>query len=199
MARQKSGLTLLELMLVLALLAVIGSLATPAIFNSFSSVRLRRAADQVLAAWSAGRTRAIETGQPQAFRYERETGDYWLAPFDPIQSDARQQVGSGEKPTADAADLTPYARLRQLPEGLSFYVGESTAHEFAATDRTRGTDQQAQILFFPNGAATDATLVLANDREQVVRISLRGLTGIGRTSIVLPRSKLTVETRTGAR
>lgn len=198
MLRRWPGLTLLELLLVLTLLAVIGSLATPAIFNSFSSVRLRRAADQVLTAWSAARTRAIETTQPQAFHYQQSTGDYWLAPFDPTQLDEANR-GSDEKPSADA-DLKPYARLRQLPEDLSFLVGESTATELLASQQQSRSDQrQAAILFFPDGAATDATLVLANDRDQVIRISLRGLTGVGRASTVLARKELTLQTETATR
>lgn len=199
MARQKPGLTLLELLLVLTLLAVIGSLATPAIFNSFSSVRLRRAADQVLAAWSAARTRAIETSQPQAFYYERETGDYWLATFDPTLTENAQGEAAA-KPSVDEAGRQAYARLRQLPENLSFYVGESTAADLLSSQRRPTSDaQQTAILFFPDGAATDATLVLVNDREQVIRISLRGLTGVGRASTVLARRELTLQTQPRAR
>src|SRR5215208_6937487 len=59
---RRRGMTLVELLVVLALLVVIGSIVVPVFTGSFASVRLRRAGDQVLTRWSQARARAIESG-----------------------------------------------------------------------------------------------------------------------------------------
>jgi hypothetical protein len=46
------------------------------------------------------------------------------------------------------------------------------------------------ILFFPDGAASQATVVLQNDRSQYVRLTIRGLTGVARASAVLTREEM---------
>src|SRR5689334_7727210 len=84
------GMTLVELLLVLALLVIIGSLVVPVFVGSFSSVRLRRAGDEVLARWAQARGRAIETGDIFQFRYASGTGTYQVEPWLPIAQDAAQ-------------------------------------------------------------------------------------------------------------
>ena len=74
-------MTLVELLLVLALLVVVGSLAAPLYEGSFSSLRLRRGTDQVLASWSEARTHAIEAGKIYQFRFEPEGGKYRVDPW----------------------------------------------------------------------------------------------------------------------
>jgi hypothetical protein len=46
------------------------------------------------------------------------------------------------------------------------------------------------ILFFPDGTTSEASLVLMNDRQQYLRISLRALTGVGRATSVMTRDEL---------
>src|SRR5215207_2670818 len=65
--KRSHGMTLVELLVVLALLVVIGSIVVPVFTGSFASVRLRRAGDQVLTRWSQARARAIETGEVYQF------------------------------------------------------------------------------------------------------------------------------------
>src|SRR5687768_6658103 len=58
----RRGLTLIELLLVLVLLVVMGSLVMPVFTGGFASVRLRRAGDQVMTRWANARARAVESG-----------------------------------------------------------------------------------------------------------------------------------------
>src|SRR5436853_7058047 len=83
LARSRScrGVTLMELLLVLVLLVVAGSLTIPAITGAFSSVRLRRAGDAIVARFAEARAQAIETGLPYQFRFTPETGKYRLEPW----------------------------------------------------------------------------------------------------------------------
>src|SRR5215213_9960109 len=78
---KQRGMTLVELLVVLALLVVIGSIVVPVFTGSFASVRLRRAGDQVLTRWSQARAQAIETGEVFQFTYTPETGSYQVGPW----------------------------------------------------------------------------------------------------------------------
>lgn len=65
----RSGFTLLELLLVLALMVAAVAAALPSLRTSFSNQRLQKAAEQIRAEWTRARARAIKTGQTQVFRH----------------------------------------------------------------------------------------------------------------------------------
>jgi len=66
----RRGMTLFELLLVLMLLVVVGSLAVPLFEGSFASIRLRRGTDRVLATWTQARRQAIDSGLIYQFRFQ---------------------------------------------------------------------------------------------------------------------------------
>jgi prepilin-type N-terminal cleavage/methylation domain-containing protein len=206
------GMTLIELLLVLALLVMIGSMVVPVFTGSFSSVRLRRAADQVLTRWSAARARAIETGEVMQFSFTPDTGTYVIEPWAGILPEEMTSATSatrastravsttatplpgdgGATATTDSADNADKA----LPDQIVFYRGD-IAVEDAMTGERRVDSMQASsdsqstaILFFPDGTTSEASVVLNNDRRQYVRLTLRSLTGVGRATEVLTREEL---------
>lgn len=212
-------MTLVELLVVLALLVVIGGIVVPVFTGSFASVRLRRAGDQVLTRWSQARAEAIEAGEVRQFRYTPETGDYRIEPWANL---ALEQAGSSSAASttgavasdaatdADAATSTDAttgadaagaddvsgADSRTLPERITFYSGRlavadaATGERQAASMQSSRDEQSTPILFFPDGRTTEASVVLANDRNQFLRLTLRGLTGVGRATEVLSREEL---------
>jgi prepilin-type N-terminal cleavage/methylation domain-containing protein len=157
------GMTLIELMLVLALLAVIGSLAMPIFDQAFASVQLRRAADQVLAAWSQARADAIDSGRIQQFRFVLEGALYRIDPWvaeQEGQSGAADSDGSRASTAASAGarsstsrtastnrsdDPTNAAREapepRKLNERFTFFSGEQLATDPQTQQRAAVTLQ----------------------------------------------------------
>ena len=67
---RRSGLTLVEVCLVLALLVVIGAISAPMLGGSFSRAELHGASDLLRGAWSRGRLAAMESGQTYVFRFQ---------------------------------------------------------------------------------------------------------------------------------
>ncbi len=211
----------MELLLVLVLLVVAGSMTIPAITGAFSSVRLRRAGDAVIARWAEARARAIETGAPYQFRFTPETGKYRLEPWAPAAAGDQAVVGSsrgaasrdattGKKAPAAATSAT-HKLLDQsptietvLPESIQFQGGQSAAYDDISGERrvdslqSLGDAWSTPILFFPDGTTTSATVVLQNDQtqKQYLRLTLRGLTGVGRASDVLTSKELQETSRT---
>jgi Tfp pilus assembly protein FimT len=207
--RRASGMTLVELLLVLALLVIIGSLIVPIFFGSFSTARLRRAGDQVLARWSQARARAIESGDIYQFRYASGSGTFQIERWLPVVDESGQAATRPTSAAAGSTSTSPATNASKannddasavvnaaLPEEVVFQSGQ-IAVEGAAAEKSqveameaRGASLSTPILFFPDGTTSQASLVLANARQQYVRLTLRGLTGVGRATGVLTRDEL---------
>jgi hypothetical protein len=207
-------MTLFEVVLVTALLVVVGSLVVPVFTGSFSSVRLRRAGDQVLSRWAHARARAVETGETQQFRFTPATGAYTVEPWALIpeeqtagrptrsrdaKTQAESQIEDAELGLLTAADGTAKT-TGILPAPITFLTGQIVAAGAAESERdaslrSPGADETTPILFYPDGSSSDASVTLASDSGQYVRLTLRGLTGVGRASEVLTRDELDRATR----
>jgi type II secretory pathway pseudopilin PulG len=209
-------MTLVEVLLVMALLVVIGSIVVPVFTGSFASMRLRRAGDQVLTRWSQARAAAIETGDVLQFRFTPETGTYQIDVWTGLAAD--EAVGSSGSPARDREPASDADASSEddassgsasealiddaaLPDQIVFHGGQ-----LAASDPLTGERQVAPLpdasgslstplLFYPDGTTSEASVVLANDRRQYIRLSLRRLTGVGRATGVLTQDELQRWTR----
>ena len=76
----RQAFTLLELLLVLALMVAALAVALPNLRGSFSDQRLQKAAEQIRAEWTRARVRAIKTGQIQVFRHSLYSRNYVTTP-----------------------------------------------------------------------------------------------------------------------
>jgi Tfp pilus assembly protein FimT len=203
------GMTLVEILVVLALLVVIGGLVVPVFTGSVASVRLRRAGDQVVTGWSRARAEAIESGQPYQFRFKPDTGTFVIEPWTGLlgtESSSTRSTTPGTATstttttsTATAATATASSSTisnAALPEEIIFQRGELAVEDFQSGERSVASLQDAgeslstPILFFPDGTASDASILLTNGKKQFVRVTLRGLTGVGRASEVLTEAEL---------
>ena len=59
----RAGVTLIELLLVLALLVILATLAYPAYVGPMKNQQLRRSADQIRSAWGQAQVQAMKTGR----------------------------------------------------------------------------------------------------------------------------------------
>ena len=180
------GMTLFEILLVLILLVIIASLAKPIFDGAFSSVRLRRGGDQVLAAWSELRSLAVQTGQTHQFQFQVESGHYRLEPWYGFQVEVPAEVLEA---APQYGEWKPYEA--DLPEDIKFIEGEQLRSELGDVRSIQSlvegdsTDWSEPIIFFPDGSTTAATLLISNEKDLVQRLTLRALTGVGRASEVL--------------
>jgi type II secretory pathway pseudopilin PulG len=186
-------MTLLELMIVLSLLVIVVAVAMPSFTGMLRSQRLRSAAESVRTEWMRAHIRAMKTGRIHVYRFENGGRHFeivpWVADDDALESslDADAQtmgfgMATASGTSAGGVDLDEGPGL---PEGVLFVGGEASADPRGLTvaealTGSGGSDGQwgAPILFYPDGSATDAYVIVANDQEQAVRIELRGLTGL---------------------
>jgi Tfp pilus assembly protein FimT len=220
----------MELLLVLALLVIAGSLAIPAITNAFGSVRLRRAGDSVMTRWAEARAQAVETGVVYQFRFSPDTGRYRLEPWVSVAegtlgSTATRRSALGDAGASTPADATSMPTTESvsdepdtaaadktlaesptietvLPEPIKFQGGQAAVDDPVRGERrvdplqSSGDAWSTPILFFPDGSASTATIVLQNDVPQYLRLTIRGLTGVARASGVMTRDELDESSRT---
>jgi len=181
------------MLLVLALVVALFTLAMPALKGPLSRQRLRKAAESVRVAWGKARIEAMRTGSIQAFYYQIGGDGYittaWYVDDDALESNDRRDAFSPKSASPE------FAQPERLLEGITFVENDvlvdaraqSLENAIQAEPLPVGT-QDAQwsqpILFYPDGTASDAQLTLTNDRQRIVTVQLRGLTGIARVGDV---------------
>jgi prepilin-type N-terminal cleavage/methylation domain-containing protein len=158
--------TLLEVLLVLALLVILGALAAPSIDGAYGGIRLRAGADALRAALANARSHAMDEGRPYRFAVMPGQAAYRVAP------DGADYWGSGDATPRGDPNNPPLVLEEQLPKGVVFTLDDSSV--------SSGSGGWATVeTFLPDGTATDdrqITLRLPGTKPIVVR--LRGMTGL---------------------
>jgi prepilin-type N-terminal cleavage/methylation domain-containing protein len=167
MRRSRPAYTLLEMLLVLALLVILGALAYPSVEGMYAGVRLKAGADTLRGALAGARAHAMDEGRPYRFAVIPSRGNFRVAP------DSADYWGGGSPPTPADPNNPPLVQEDTLPKGIAFTLDEGAAG---------GGDAGGWmpiVTFLPDGTATDNrqfTLRLPGCRPVVVR--LRALTGL---------------------
>lgn len=189
---KRRGLTLLEILLVVGILVIIASLASPSLLGMMESQKLRKSADLLRAEMARTRLRAMKSGRIQMFRYQVGGSGYlaqpWYAADDAVEaSDQQQEFGRILQTSQQEVmyDDTP----TELPEGIRFLGGQTLQDQRSASidealqqELSRQQEWSPPILFYPDGSTSNALVVLFNKRSQVIEVSLRGITGMTETS-----------------
>lgn len=171
----RNGFTLVELLLVLALLVVIAGFTAAALDGTLLQSKLRKGVEQVRTAWSEARLRSVSDGQRLAFTCLVGGRDFRLTSCNDLI------VPAGGNESAPAA-------VQQLPDGVVFRTAEarpSTATVGAAeVGPTTAGQWSAPVVFSPDGTSYDAYVVLESSTGRKTQIALRGLTCTAESSDV---------------
>jgi prepilin-type N-terminal cleavage/methylation domain-containing protein len=179
---RRRGFTLFEVLLVMAILVAVATVAVPIFHKSFEVERLRKAADVLRTAWGKARVQAMTTGQTHVFRFEYETNKYVIAIWD-----------TGEGMTEASTVTTVAERPGELPEGIVFHAAEKLADVRASETDAGGGQTAPQIFFFPDGTTSTAQVLIANNKDRFLKVRLRGMTGIAQMGEVVSAEELEQE------
>jgi prepilin-type N-terminal cleavage/methylation domain-containing protein len=187
----RRAFTLIEIVLVLALLSTVAAMAWPAMRESLAQQRLRSAAEQVRAAWMKARLDAMRTGQIHVFRYDVDTGSYAVEPWetDADETELSSFAADGASARGASGVGQGFAAARSLPERVYFggvlidvssrelYAYGDVPGPLAAGPNPSGA--ALSVLFYPDGTASDvAELLLYDEEDRRLALSMHGLTGI---------------------
>lgn len=186
--KPRPGFTILELLLVLALLVTIASLAAPQVGRTLDSHRLRGAAEELRAVWSKARVRAMEQGRTYVFRSELSGSQYQVEPLvspdDYLESSqlslgnaAMASVAGSKIEAAELPDKVTFAGTQLAQDFRAMTLNPAAAAATAAAEPT-GTLWSTPVYFYPDGTTTTAKLRVVNERDRGIEISMRGLTGV---------------------
>ena len=186
MRSQRSGFTLMELMLVLAILVMVAVLSYPSLEAMYTHVKLEAAGDFLVSQFATGRAHAIEEQRVYRFAIQPGSGQFRLAPDQP-------EFWGGDPSAANAPqdDGTPPPITLEdsLPDGITFGSIDPTAQVVAGSP-----DQGSWVtilLFLPNGGCSDdqtITLTPTAGGSQV-QVRVRGVTGTVTVKTLSPGGK----------
>lgn len=199
--RSHRGFTLMEMVLVLAVIVAVAAVALPMLQGPMQDQRLKKTGDVIRAEWAKAKARAMQTGRIHLFRYQPGSDLYAIEPW-VDETDATEGLGAATNASAALppqinaqSALSPLGiRGVKLPEGITFFSGQAETDSRAADaveDSSAGgaAGLAPPIVFYPDGSSSDAKLVLTNQRF-FLELRLRGLTGIARVSDLLAPQEL---------
>lgn len=175
--------TLAELLIVVALLALVLSLSLPSLRRLSLKSELQNAARQLRATLLQSRLTAIESGSVTYFRYQPGGSSFEAGrgARRPALSTAAERPSFDEPqpPETDVAAPDEAVPPQLLPLGVRFAEPSTPQplHPPVAPDQVSGDAAwSAPILFHPNGRTRNARIALVNDAYRI-ELNVRGLTG----------------------
>ena len=194
------GYTLIELLLVLAIIVVAAAAVAPSLRGVLRNAALKSAANTVRAELTRAHVHAMKTGRIQVFRYELGGVKYKLEPW--IGGDDSLESKDGNSGSATPATATHHGPTHEptLPEGTRFALGDAAVEsrgqhveEEMSSLGGSGSTWSRPLLFYPDGSASDAFIIVGNDHQVGIRVDLRGMTGAAKIGEVTDLRKLEQE------
>ncbi len=161
--------TLIEVLLVLALVLMIASVVTPNLMRLYQRTAVNRQAMQVQMVLARARTRAIEQMGTQVFQYRPGGTSYSIQTWHfPAESeDARYHAADNENVRNAAPHASSTHKL-------------SSSCWFSKAPDTASSEQFIRIFFFADGTATSHQMGITGAAEETHWISIDPLTGASR-------------------
>jgi prepilin-type N-terminal cleavage/methylation domain-containing protein len=190
----RTAFTLIEMILVLAILVAIGAIVAPSFNEAFIRQRLQSSADRLRSEWERARLTAMKTGQTQVFSCVLETGGYSVEPYmsdaDLLNASAGATLTTtggavvGATTAGNLAAPAPTAsEPKQLEEGITF-ISCAVSSDMRAMTVAQAEGGMAaasalnqSVMFYPDGSTSTAEVILQDVKGKQRAVRMRGLTG----------------------
>lgn len=154
--RRAGAFTLIEVMVVVAIMGVILAIGVPSILRALSKEGMRAAVSDLVDICSNARARAVLGGKTT------------LLVFHPLEHRVEISGGGGESRTGAGGSAISAIKL---PEDVGIEMLDINLLEYRDSD-------SARVRFFPNGTSDEMTLVLRSADGEWRAISLEITTGL---------------------
>ena len=176
------GFSLIELIIVLAIMALVFGLAAPRIAKDMAVLRLRTTAKQVAASLRWARSQALSTGRTYNAIFDcngqRVIISDYAGSLDTDIMKLVQTAGDGEKQKEQeniaAAMPKKILKIFELPEDIFI----SRIEIADVLDANPGEQSIYQLTFFPDGTTMGGEITIADEQKRSFIIAVDFLTGI---------------------
>jgi prepilin-type N-terminal cleavage/methylation domain-containing protein len=155
--RFRRAFTLIEIMIVVALIGLIAAMGMPAIMKALEKEGMRKAVGDLTDVCASARAKAIFANETVA------------VVFHPGEKSFSVEGGGATKGST-------YVSTSTLPDGIDFAMLDINLQDFGAAE-------WARVRFFPNGTSDEMTVVLHDNRDWK-KITLEFSTGLATVSDV---------------
>ncbi len=178
MARQaRHGYTLMEVLLVMAVMVIIAAISYPSVDSLMDGVKLEAAADSLKAGWTEAQTRAVNEGRPYRFAVVPNKGNFRVAPDS-------ADYWAGSTPAPEDPENPPLVLEKSLPKGIIFtpngQVPNSSDADTSYPDSSVPSGEWSTMaVFLSDGTAQDdADVTFQLNHSRPINLHLRALTGV---------------------
>jgi prepilin-type N-terminal cleavage/methylation domain-containing protein len=175
----RKAYTLMEVVLVCAIIAIVACIAFPTVMSMYSTYRLQAASDAVRSAWVRARSHATDEGRRYRFSVVPGKGNFRIAPDSP-------EFWSGSNPEQDP-DNPAYILEDALPSGIRFSL-EKNGQAVSGEDDGESSFDIGEVdpgkwvgtaYFEADGSAQeDVEITFTHEGSRPMILSLRAMTGI---------------------
>lgn len=186
----RQGFSLLELLVVIAVLLSVSAMAIPPMMDRLQSGRVQEAAESVREVLANARRYAIDGGVDYHFRYEINGRAFVAIPAEPSPVLANSYSGDEEDTRiiveAGELDETLFLRSMSGAEAASESLEVEAFTDLPNAGELAQKTWSAPILFRFDGTAEDRQFRVMDEGTRTAEITVRGLTGSVRVSQVFP-------------
>jgi prepilin-type N-terminal cleavage/methylation domain-containing protein len=175
------GYTLLELILVLAILVILAGVTMPMAMDTLDTHRLRASADRIQGAFADARNQAVRSGNEVAFYYQTGFRTFFVMEFNPLIPKPLPLVPDELMARNSTSDI----RSNILEMGVRFAGANVSPDSRSQVTQVTDVPNYQRILFYPDGTAQPARVFLVNETGVGIRVELRSLTGTSMVSEIL--------------
>ncbi|MCC6547045.1 prepilin-type N-terminal cleavage/methylation domain-containing protein [Candidatus Sumerlaeota bacterium] len=163
------GFTFLELMVVIAILAILVVFVLPNMSGTRDKAALRSASRQLASAGMLARQLAVAYNEETELVLNKEKNT-WQLHLTPELKDKRERrrLSSGSRRADDP--LTEDEIQRELPPRVTF-------NTIKLNNGDEGLNGDVHLVFYPSGACTGLTIELKNNREKSMTVDFERPTG----------------------
>jgi prepilin-type N-terminal cleavage/methylation domain-containing protein len=169
------GFTLIELMVVVAIMGIVLAMGIPAIHEALHREELTQGVRDVMEACSHARAQAILQDVVSEVRFHAQTGHFEVGA---APRDISYGGGSGAPvPVSGPAAAPP--PVAGTGAGFSAQFSDRVAVELLEVNFINFMDADlARVRFYPNGTSDEFTMILRSDTGDRRKISLEVVTGL---------------------
>ncbi|TSA41123.1 MAG: prepilin-type N-terminal cleavage/methylation domain-containing protein [Verrucomicrobiales bacterium] len=168
--RPKQAFTLIEIMIVVAIMGMIVAMSVPSIYQITKKEGMRRAISDLKDVCSNARAQAIFSGKPVSVRFypserrfEVSSGDA-PAPIDPLTGETKASPSPGPAPGTGLSGI--------IPEDITLEMLDVNMFE------RKDSERAVEVRFSEMGTSDEMTIILRDAENKYRRLTLEPTTGL---------------------